>query len=461
MTYEDPPPPGTEAGAEAAIPPPPGPHPDTSVLEAEVVEPRPEVVRQPMGHTARAFEALTYHDYRYFWAGAMLSNAGTWMQSVAQGWLITQLTGSAFWLGVMMFASGVPALFLALPAGALADRIERRRLIIVLQAAIMLLAFWLAYLVQTSPIAPGNWRLVGWVLAITLGTGVLTAVTFPAWQAMVPDLVPKETLLNAISLNSAQFHAARLIGPAIAGTLMAQLGLASAFWANAVSYLAVIWALWVIHPAQDRSAAPGADSETAMQRLTKGLTYARENTSVAVLLTSVAITTFFGMPYVILLPLFVKEVLHQGSHVYAYLMAANGLGALVGALAIAYMARVAHRPTLVRVGAVSFSVTVILVSLSRSYWVAMPLMVLAGAAFLTMQSAINTGLQATTPPHIRGRVMALFVLSFMGVMPLGSLAFGSVGHLIGVPAAMAIGGAVCFVWGLVLTTRRRLLAGIE
>lgn len=452
--------------------------PDTEVLEAETVEPRLEVIEQPFraarAAAGRTFEAVGYRDYRYFWIGAMFSNIGTWMQNVAQGWLVTQLTDSAFWLGMVMFASGLPTLFLALPAGVLADRLDRRRLIIAGQVVIMLLAFWLAFLVQTSSLERGNWGLVGWVMAITFLTGAFTAVTFPSWQAMVPDLVPRETLLNAISLNSAQFHAARLIGPAIAGAFMARLGLPSAFWANAVSYLAVIWALAVIRPlhaGEDKASGPGQQagagssaaagatgaSESVMSRLTGGLRYAREHTHIAVLLLSVAITTFFGMPYVILLPLFTKVVLRQGSAAYAYLMAANGFGALVGALSVAYLARVAHRPTLVRLGLIAFSVSAMSVSLARSWAVAAPIMFVAGAAFLTMTSAANTSLQAASPRHVRGRVMALFVLSFMGIMPLGSLAFGAFGHAVGVPTAVAAGASVCLVWGIVLTARPRPL----
>lgn len=410
----------------------------------------------------RTFEALSYKDYRYFLAGAWFSNAGTWMQTVAQGWLVTQLTGSSFWVGMVGFAGGLPVLFLALPAGMLADRFDRRRLLIAGQILVMLLAFALAYVVQVGSYARGNWGLMAWILGIAFLSGIGMAVSFPAWQAMIPDLVPREMLLNAVSLNSAQFHAARLVGPAIAGVLMARLGIASAFWANAVSFLAVIGVLFVIRP--HSSAAPqttGSGTETPWQRLTGGVTYARDNVAVAVLLLSVTITTFFGLPYVTLLPLLVRGSLRGGSDAYAYLMAANGLGALAGALGVAYLARVAHRPTLIRVGLVVFSAAAIGIALSRSLWLTACLMPVAGAAFLTMQSAVNTGLQFATPAHVRGRVMALFVLAFLGVMPLGSLVFGALGHAIGVPAAIAVGEAVCLVWGLVLLARPRLLAAVE
>jgi predicted MFS family arabinose efflux permease len=161
------------------------------------------------------------------------------------------------------------------------------------------------------------------------------------------------------------------------------------------------------------------------------------------------------------LPLLVKGSLRGGSDAYAYLMAANGLGALAGALGVAYLARVAHRPTLIRLGLLVFSAAAIGIALSRSLWVTACLMPVAGGAFLTMQSAVNTGLQIATPPHVRGRVMALFVLAFLGVMPLGSLAFGALGHAVGVPAAIAAGEAVCLAWGLVLLARPRLLAAVE
>lgn len=407
----------------------------------------------------RTFESLQYSDFRYFLSGACLSNVGTWMQNVAQGWLVTQLTGSSFWVGMVGFAGGLPVLFLALPAGLLADRVDRRRLLIVGQTLVMLLAFLLAYRIQVGPLDRGNRDVMVWILWVAFLTGTVMALTFPAWQAMIPDLVPRSALLNAVSLNSAQFHAARLVGPAIAGVLMAWWGIPSAFWANAASFLAVLWALFVIRPRRDMAPSPaGPGIETTWQRLTGGLTYARENLTVGILLVSVCITTFFGMSYVVLLPLLVAGPLHGGSATFAYLMAANGFGALAGALGVAYLSKTAHRPTLIRMGMLVFSATTIAIALSRSLLLTGCLMPVAGAAFLTMQSAVNTGLQITTPPDIRGRVMALLVLSFLGVMPLGSLAFGTLGHVIGVPRAIAAGGAVCLAWGVVLWVRPGLLA---
>jgi MFS family permease len=440
---------------------------ETSVLESEQSAPESRFIEQPMQSTAgRMFESLAYRDYRYFWIGAWMSNVGTWMQNFAQAWLVTQLTNSVFWVGAVGFAGGLPVLFLALPAGALADRLDRRRLLIVCQTLVMLLAFWLAYLVETAAyktlgsaqtaIPAGNWPLVWWVLGIGLLAGMVGAVNFPAWQAIVPDLVPEGSLLNAIALNSAQFQAARLLGPAIAGSLIGSLGMASAFWANGVSFLAVIWALWVIRPA--RRTAPRSGRESTWHLLTGGLRYARQRPVVSVLLFQVATLTFFGMPYILLVTVFSKRIFGPAVGLAAGLMVANALGALIGALGVSYLARRAHRPTLIQVGMLVFSVTIILFSFSRSYVLSLALMVVAGAAFITMQSATNTGLQTATPPHIRGRVMALFVLAFMGVMPFGSLAFGALGDTVGVPSAILAGAVVCLGWGLVLTAKPSLLA---
>jgi MFS family permease len=439
---------------------------DTSVLESEQGAPESRFIEQPIQSAAGLmFESLSFPGFRYFWIGAWLSNIGTWMQNTAQAWLVTQLTNSAWWVGAVGFAGGLPVLFLALPAGALADRLDRRRLLIVCQALVMLLAFWLAYLVQTTAymvlkpaetaVPAGNWPLVWWVLAIGLLAGIVGAFNFPAWQAIVPDLVSEETLLNAIALNAAQFHAARLIGPAIAGSLIGSLGMASAFWANGVSFLFVIWALWVIRPI--RRTAPRVGRESTWQLLTGGLSYARDHMIIRVLLLQVAILTFFGMPYVLLLSLFSKRIFGDSVGWFAGLLGANGLGAMIGALGVAYLARIAHRPTLIRVPMLVFSVTIILFSLSRSYPLSLALMVLAGAAFMTMQSATNTSLQKAAPPHIRGRVMALFVLAFMGVMPFGSLAFGALGAVAGVPDAIVVGAVVCLAWGLTLTLKPSLL----
>lgn len=438
------------------------PRTETSVLEADTDAPTAAVIEQPIRSAAgRTFESLAFPDFRWFWLGAMLSNIGTWMQNAAQAVLVAYpLHGGPVQLAIVNFAGGLPVFFLALPAGLLADRMDKRRLLIVCQTIIMLLAFWLAWIVQS-----GAATLV-WVVAIAAATGVVTALNFPAWQAMVPDLVPGETLLNAISLNSAQFQASRSIGPAIAGILMARIGLASAFWANAVSFLAVIWALSVIRPRFVRSSASRSEEvDTIWGRLTGGIRYAREHRTVAVLLTSVAMVTFFGMPYIMLLPLVAKNVLREGPGGVAFLLAINGLGAMVGALGVAYLGRVAHRPTLIKGGMVVFGLTTVAFSFARTYWLSGILLFFAGVAFMTMQSATNTSIQAASEPHVRGRVMALFVMCFMGMMPFGSLAFGALaevlGPVYGVTRAIAIGAAVCLAWAFLLVAVPRLLKGAE
>jgi MFS family permease len=423
--------------------------------EANVEGPSREIVRE--GGTFRAFR---YRDYALFWTGALISNTGSWMQAFALSVVVYALRGSEADLGVVNGVSNLPILFLALPAGALADRVNRRTLLIWSQVALLVQATALGVLYANGSISSASPVLS--LLAVTglgLAAGVLSALTFPAWQSMVPDLVPRDVLLNGVALNAAQFQSARLLGPLIAGAiLLAGAGMADIFYINAVSFLFVIAALAII---RTRRVTPSRDAltraptqESAWLTLTAGLRYAREDRTVGMIILSVAMMTVFGMPYMMLLPALVDKALIPAAIAGAeraamiktwasYVMSANGLGALIGALVVASLPRGTRREPLVRWSLLTMAVLLVGFSLSRTLWLTLGISALAGTAFLTSTSLMNTSIQACVPHELRGRVMALFVTAFMGLMPISSLAFGPRGHAHG-PANPVFGGAVVF-----------------
>ncbi len=423
---------------------------DTPTSAADVAGPPRRILRG-----IRTFESFKHRDYTYFFFGALLSNIGTWTQTVALGWVVYQLTKSSSALGAVNFLSGVPIFVLTIFAGSLADRIDRRKLLIWAQIILMGQAAAFAYLNQSGHIT------MHWIYGLSLAGGVVSAFMFPSWQAMVPDLVPRSSLLNAIALSSAQFNAARLVGPMVTAVIIAafraneQLGITMVFIVNAVSFLFVIWALAVIRPNQVKH--PARDGESALKQLGGGITYARTHRHVAMHLLSAGMLTIFGMPFMTLLPVLAAQTLKLGSTGYSALMGFNGMGALIGALAVASLPRSVRRERIIRFGLLTMSLGIVALSFSRTYAVTAALLVVLGAAFLSCVSSINTNIQTAVPNELRGRVMALFVISFMGMMPFGSLAFGALGDAIGVMQAILAGAVVLLAYAGLLLVRRGLL----
>ncbi len=421
---------------------------DTPTYEADVSSPPRRILRG-----LKTFESFGYRDYTYFFFGALLSNIGTWTQTVALGWVVYQLTGSSSSLGLVNFLTGIPVFLLTIFAGTLADRLDRRKLLIVSQVILMGQAIAFAALNQTGHFT------MAWIYGLSLAGGVVSAFMFPAWQAMVPDLVPRSSLLNAIALSSAQFNAARLIGPMVTAAIIAafsaneQLGITAVFVINATSFLFVIWALTVIRPNQVRRAADAPDDGG----LGAGLAYARKHPHVAMHLLTAVMLTIFGMPFMTLLPAFAADTLGLGSTGYSALMGFNGAGALIGALTVASLPRSVKRESIIRYSLTAMAVGVLALSFVRAYVLVAVLLVALGAVFLACVSSINTNLQTAVPNELRGRVMALFVLSFMGMMPFGSLAFGALADAIGVTWAIFAGALVLLAYCLMLLTKPRLL----
>jgi MFS family permease len=436
----------------------PGATNGVEVIEADRNAPPREVVRR--GGT---FESFRHRDFTWFWAGALVSNTGTWMQMTALGIVVWTLRESKFDLGIVNFVSGIPVLFLAIPGGLVADRLDKRKLLIWSQALAGVLAAVLWVLFKAGRLSSAHaLEALWWIASIGLLGGVMSALTFPAWQAFLPDLVPRRDLMNAIALNSAQFQSSRLLGPLAAGwVLLIGLQTGDVFLVNAASFLFVIAALFAIRPAARGAHETGGQrrSEGAWHTITAGLRYAKENPVIGTLIWSTAMMTLLGMPYMTLLPAIADEVLHGPNHgqlYYAYLVAANGLGALVGSLLIASLPPDTDRERIIPPALVLMAGSLIAFSISRSLVLSLAISGLAGATFLSINSLANTSIQSMVPHELRGRVMSLFIMSFMGIMPISAVIFGALGEWLGTANAVMAGAVLLLAWGLYLQVSRRL-----
>jgi len=377
--------------------------------------------------------ALAVPDFRYLWLGSLISNIGGWMQVIGSGWLVLQLTNSPFWLGMVSFASAIPILLFSLPAGVLADRIDRRRLLLGTQALAGTLALILALLTGFGVIR------IGFVLVLTLLSGTVMAFHMPTWQTMIPDLVGKERMMNAVGLNSAAFNGAAVVGPALAGIILGTFGVAACFALNAASYLAVIAALLLI---RTRSVGEAGEQDAGLaESVGAGLHFIGRRRLILAFFALAAIVSLAARPYLQLLPVFARDVLGGDERLYGTLMAANGIGALGGSLLTAAFARV-PRKGLVLLGSVGiFSAGLIAFALIPRAAVALALLVLVGGATTLFMSATNTIIQSLAPDDVRGRVLSVWSMIAAGVMPLGSLLLGALASLTGNVPHVLVGGA--------------------
>ena len=357
------------------------------------------------------------------------------MQSVAQSWLVYELTRSSFWLGMIGFLGSAPMLVLSLFGGAVADRWPKRQLLIITQIVAMLLAFIFAVLIWQK------WISLAWIGGLALALGIVTAFEWPARQSFVIDLVGKDDLANGIALHSAVFNSARLLGPAIGGVLIALLGIAWCFFLNGLSFLAVIAGLWAMRLPR-RSSSSGAPA-SLRKSLLESFSYVRHTPPVLGLLALVSTVTIFGWSFSVLMPVFAGEVLKGGAVTLGNLMSAVGSGALLSALSVAAIGyRVVPRRLLFS-GLTIFVVAVSLFALSRNLSLSMGLSVMVGFGLITFYVTANTALQRRVPDHLRGRVMGIYAVAFGGLMPIGSLQVGAMAQAIGVTWTVLIGAAVC------------------
>ncbi len=403
------------------------------------------------------FRALRHRDYRLLWTGAFLSNIGTWMQSIAQGWLVRDLTPSPFLIGFVAFAGSFPQLAFSLFSGVYADTFNRRRLLIATQAVQMILSSVLGLLVALRVVT--IWH----VIAISFASGLASTLSNPAYQAFVHDIVGREDLMSGIALNSTQYNLSRVIGPGIGSVMLSTVGIAGCFYFNSLSFLAVIAALMMMRvlPA---TTSESLSSREVVQQMLAGLRYVRGRPRVTALLIIASVVSVFGIPYLVFLPVFARDVLNKDASGLAYLMAATGIGAVASALLQAFLGNFRGRGKFLLGGTLLFGSVIIVFALSRSFALSMTCLVFIGGAMVSITATINNLLQMLVTDEMRGRVMSMYSLAFMGLAPVGSLLIGSAADLIGsrwnyhgAQLAMAGSGAVVVLFAIyVLITQPRL-----
>jgi len=394
----------------------------TQAFAAKQDERWPQVVR-----------ALRHPNFRLFWSGNFLSNIGTWMQNVAQGWLVLTLTNSAFWLGVVGFAGSIPFLLFTLFGGVVADRVNKRRLLLITQSVMMLLAFTLATLTWLKVITV--WE----VVVLSFLNGMAMAMNAPSYQALVPRLVPREDLTNAIALNSAQFNMSRILGPTLGGYAMAAVGMAGNFFLNGFSFLAVLFALLRIrYPEQEQRRHPGY-----LTSLRQGFGYLRGQPQMLVLVWMTAVASLLAIPFLTFIPFFAKVQLHAGESGLGWLLAASGLGAVLGAVTVAYLGTLRHRGRVVVIAGMFFFASIAGFCYSQSFLLSQGLALVEGYSAILMISSFNVAIQHLSSDEMRGRVMSIYATSFLGLPPLGALMAGEMsrhiptGHALAAMAALA------------------------
>jgi MFS family permease len=413
-------------------------------VEPEAVGALPPAVRERGYRWRDTFAALQHPNYRLWFVGQMVSLLGTWMQTTAQGFLVYELTRSSAYLGYVGFATGLPSWLFTLYGGVIADRVSRRGMLVVTQTAMMVLAFVLATLTWTHVVQP--WHIV--MLALLLG--VANAFDAPARQAFVMELVGREDLTNAIALNSTMFNIGTTVGPAAAGLVYAAFGPAWCFGINGLSFLAVIAALLAMR--LPRRVIPRQVGST-MRALGEGLSFVAHHRQIRMLILGLAVTGLFGLSLMTLMPAWATRVLHGDASTNGYLLSARGLGSLAGAVMIAAFGRFKLKWRLLAIGRFVLPLAMLLFAAARLVPLALALLVVAGWAFMVVFNMTNALVQTYVPDELRGRVMGVYSLTFLGLLPVGSLLAGSLATHFGEAFAAMLGAAFILLFALVERTR--------
>src|SRR5579884_3432767 len=392
---------------------------------------------------AGMLRSLRHRNFRLFFTGQLISLVGTWMQTVAESWLVYRLTGSAAMLGVIGFSSQIPVFLFAPIGGAVADRYNRQYVVIGTQTAAMLLAGVLASLTLTGVVQV--WHVA--VLAASLG--VVNAFDIPARQSFIVEMVGREDLPNAIALNSSMFNGARIVGPAVAGVLVAAIGEGWCFAANAISYIAVITGLFMMNVPRTAQKPVGS----AVQRIREGFAWVGRNAPIRDILLLLGCVSLLGMPFSVLMPIFADRILHGGASGLGILMGGSGVGACAGALTLAARRGVKGLGSWVMVSCGAFGVSLALFSLSRVFWLSVLLLVPVGYSMMVQMASSNTLIQTYSPDYMRGRVMAVYSMMFMGMAPLGSLLAGWLAHRLGAAEVVFGSGVACVIAAAVFGRR--------
>jgi MFS family permease len=393
------------------------------------------------------FRSLRHRNFRLFFSGQLVSLIGTWMQNVGQAWLVLEMTHSSFKLGVVSALQFLPMLFLSFFTGPFIDYFSRRKIIILTQTALMLLAFTLALLDFTHAVR--YWHVL--VLATLLG--VVNTIDMPARQAFLIEMVGKDDLMNAIAMNSSIFNAARAVGPAIAGLLIGAAGTALCFFVNGLSFLAVLWGLLLMK----FESAPPARPRTydIVKDITEAMRYIKATPVLMITILLVAVVSIFATNFTVLVPVFSRQELHRDAAAFGFLLSSFGVGALIGAVSLAYLSRYGPKPAVLLGGGMGLSLVLILIGLQRTYGITALLLVLSGWCMVTFFGMANTTVQLNTEDRLRGRVMSVYTFTFGGLTPIGSLFAGSVAHVLKAPLTFALGGLISGVVFLIVILKQR------
>jgi len=382
------------------------------------------------------FRSLAHRNYRLFFIGQLISMIGTWMQTIAQSWLIYSLTHSATLLGITNFLSLIPALLISPYAGVIADHHNRRHILYVTQASSMVLALALGVLTLLNIVQV--WQIL--ILAALLG--IVNAFDIPARQAFIVEMVGETDLINAIALNSILTTGAKTIGPAVAGVLVAIVGEGYCFIGNGLSYIPVLICLYMMHLTHRKSLHRKASH---VEHIVEGFLYVIHKPIIRALLLLLGLCSMVGLPYAVFMPVFADEILHGGPKGLGILMGLNGAGALIGALILSAKVGLRGLGRLVATSCFVFGLSLMAFSLSRNFWVSGLLMVIVGFSMTLQFASINTLLQALVTDHVRGRVMSFYYMMFIGTTPFGSLIAGALAKPLGVSLTIACGGAICML----------------
>jgi MFS family permease len=407
--------------------------PDSTEAGFPPVEPAP-VPARGLRHALRAFR---YRDFSLFWFGAFISSVGTWMQAVTVPYVLHEATGSAAWVGFGAAAQFLPAMLIGPLGGSAADRYPRRRILLISQsaAAVFALALWLS--VRQGQIHP----LV--ILALVAGSGLASGYGIPAWQAFVPELVPREVLLNAVALNSAQFNASRAVGFMIGGLTLSRFGPGVAFLANGLSYLAVIGAVLAVRAGRHEERPAGPETPRAGS-FREGFAYVWARPGLRLVVLTVVVVASLGNPVIQLAPVFAHDVFHVGEGAYGLLAAALGIGATFGSIILGAYGDQIRRSRLIVVATAAYGLSVLSLGLTPWYAGGLAAMFAIGMGFLVIVSALNTTMQLSVDNRFRGRALALYIMAFTGAYPVGSLLQGWLADLVGV-RPVVVGAGLCLV----------------
>ncbi|HET9493264.1 MAG TPA: MFS transporter [Chloroflexia bacterium] len=453
-----------------------GSPPTTTIEQERELAPRPDVTPEPddapvepeslagaemqvaiFGRPVKlpsSLRALGHRNFRLFWSGQLVSLVGTWMQMIARGWLVLELTNSSFWLGMVGFATSLPSLLLTLWAGAIVDSVSKRTLIIWTQAIAMIGSFLLGALTLTGAVE--LWH----VLAISVAMGTAFAFDAPARQAFTVEMVGKHDLMNAVALNSAIFNGARVVGPSVGAVILAWQGPGWAFIVNGVTYIAVLAGLFMMRmPRHVRK----TETVGRTERVLEGLRYVRRHENLGTLMVIVAVVSIFAFPYTVLMPVFADHILRVGEQGYGTMMAVAGIGSLFGALSLTVQSgrEDTRRGRIIMAGVIGLPMSLAVFALSTHYYVSLAALAVVGWTMISINATINTLVQTSVPDELRGRVNGVFAFLFIGMAPAGNLQAGILADNFGAPATLAIGAMICGVVTAYVLVRRRHIFAVE